>query len=33
MLTAVAASDTMHLGYDGAKQLLHQLGDEGRAGR
>jgi hypothetical protein len=27
MLTAVAVSDTLHLGYDGAKQLLHQTGE------
>ena len=33
VLTAVAVSDALHIGYDGAKQKLHQLGDEGRAGR
>ena len=33
VLTAVAVFDTLHIGYDGAKQLLHQLGDEGGAGR
>jgi len=27
MFTAVAVSDTLHLGYDGAKQLLHELGE------
>lgn len=33
VLTAVAVSDTLHLGYDAAKQMLDQLGEEGRAGR
>jgi hypothetical protein len=27
MLTSVAVSDTLHIGYDGAKQLLHQVGE------
>ena len=27
VLTAVAVSDTLHIGYDAAKQELHQLGD------
>jgi hypothetical protein len=27
VLTAVAVSDTLHIGYDGAKQLLHEVGD------